>query len=95
MHNTKGEDTIMLKKIVKMLMIALVVLSLAAPMAFAEPLKGEVVAVEGGSYTVKDYNGKEYKITEDLAAGLNLQTGDLVEMELQEAQPVTVKKAEK
>jgi len=85
----------MLKKTVKMLMIALVVLSLAAPMAFADPVKGEVIAVEGGSYTVKDYNGKEYKITEDLAAGLNLQTGDLVEMELQEAQPVNVKKAEK
>ncbi|MGA7877724.1 MAG: hypothetical protein WCA08_18840 [Desulfoferrobacter sp.] len=85
----------MLKKIVKVLMVALVVLSLAAPVAFADPVKGEVVAVEGGTYTVKDYNGKEYKITEDLAAGLNLQTGDLVEMELQEAQPVKVKKAEK
>lgn len=85
----------MLKNIVKILMIALVVLSLAAPMAFADPVKGEVIAVEGGTYTVKDYNGKEYKITEDLAAGLSLQTGDVVEMELQEAQPVSVKKAEK
>ena len=85
----------MLKKTLKMLMVALVVLSLAAPLALAEPVKGEVVAAEGGTYTVTDYNGKEYKITEDLAVGLDLQTGDMVEMEMQEAQPVKVKKAEK
>ncbi len=85
----------MLRKIVKMLMIALVVISLAAPLAFAEPVQGEVIGVEGGTYTVKDYNGKEYQITEDLAAGLNLQTGDLVEVELQEAQPASIKKVEK
>jgi len=85
----------MLKKMIKVLMIALVVLTLAAPLAFAEPVKGEVIAVEGGTYTVKDYNGKEYKLTEDLVTGLNLQTGDVVQMELDEAKPVKVKKAEK
>jgi len=84
----------MFKRILRMLMVALVVLSLAAPVAFAEPVKGEVIAVESGTYTVKDHDGKEYKITEDLAVGLDLQTGDIVEMEMQEAQPVKVKKAE-
>ena len=84
-----------MKQICKVLMAALIVLALAAPAFCAEPVKGEVVAIEGGTYTVKDYNGKEYKITKDLAVGLNLQTGDLVEVELQEAQPAKVKKVEK
>lgn len=85
----------MVKKILKVLMVALIALSLAAPIALAEPIKGEVVVVEGGTYTVKDYDGKEYKITEDLATGLNLQTGDVVQFELQEAKPANVKKVEK
>lgn len=85
----------MLKKILKVLMVALIALSLAAPVALAEPIKGEVVAVEGGTYTVKDYDGKEYQITEDLATGLDLQTGDVVQFELQEAKPANVQKVEK
>ena len=84
-----------MNRIFKVLMAVLIVLALAAPAFCAEPVKGEVIAIEGGTYTVKDYNGKEYKITNDLAMGLNLQTGDLVEVELQEAQPAKVKKVEK
>ncbi len=86
----------MFKNVMRFLMIALVVISLAAPIAFAEgPIKGEVIAAEGGTYTVKDYDGKEYQITEDLATGLNLQTGDVVQFELQEAKPANVQKLEK
>lgn len=84
----------MLRKVFKVLLVALFVFSLAVPVVCAEPVKGEVIGVEGGTYTVKDHDGKEYQITEDLAVGLDLQTGDMVEMELQEAQPVKVKKAE-
>jgi hypothetical protein len=85
----------MMNRIFKVLMAALIVLALAAPAFCAEPVKGEVVAFEGGTYTVKDYNGKVYKITKDLAVGLNLQTGDLVEVELDEAQPTQAKKVKK
>jgi len=84
-----------MKKAIRVLMVALIVLSLAAPAVFAESAKGEIIAVEGGTYTVKDYNGKEYKITQELVMGLNLQTGDLVEVELEQAKPVKVKKVEK
>lgn len=82
-------------RIFKVLTAALIVLVLAAPAFCAEPVKGEVVAIEGGTYTVKDYDGKVYKITEELAVGLNLQTGDVVEIELEQAQPAKVKKVEK
>lgn len=84
-----------MNRIFKVLMAALIVLALAAPAFCAEPVKGEVVAIDGGTYTVKDYNGKVYKITQELAVGLNLQTGDLVEVELEQAQPAKVKKLEK
>lgn len=81
----------MLKNVLKVFLIALFVFSLAVPVVCAEPVKGEVVLFEGGTYTVKDRDGKEYKITEDLAVGLDLETGDLVEIELEDAKPVKVK----
>lgn len=46
-----------MKKMCKGLMAALIVLALAAPAFCAGPVKGEIVAIEGGTYTVKDYNG--------------------------------------
>jgi len=85
----------MLKKVLKILMVAVVALSLAAPVALAEPIKGEVIAIEGGTYTVKDYDGKEYQITEELVTGLDLETGDIVQFDLQEAKPANVKEVPK
>jgi len=85
----------MLKNVLKVFLAALFVFSLAVPAVCAEPVKGEVILIEGGTYIVKDRDGKEYKITQELAVGLDLETGDMVEIELEQAQPVKVKEVEK
>ncbi|MDY0042332.1 MAG: hypothetical protein RBS57_18640 [Desulforhabdus sp.] len=85
----------MLKLVLRILLVALVALTLAAPVAFAEPIQGEVVVIEGGTYTVKDRDGKEYQITQELVTGLDLETGDIVQFELEEAKPVNIKEIPK
>jgi hypothetical protein len=85
----------MVEKFVKILAIATVVLMLTSSLALAGNVDGEITSVEGGVYTVKGADGKEYQIKQELAKDLDLKTGDMVEVYIEEAQPVKVKKKEK
>ncbi|MCK8602882.1 hypothetical protein [Desulfoferrobacter suflitae] len=85
----------MFTRVIRLLVVALAIVSLAAPATFAGgPIKGEIIAIEGGTYTVKDYDGKEYQISEELVTGLDLETGDVVQFELEEAEPVNIQEVD-
>ena len=50
------------------------------------------VDVQGGKYTVQDYNGKVYELDKAYITEENLKTGDTVEYEIVEGKPVHVRK---
>jgi hypothetical protein len=81
----------MMEKLAKALAITAAVLMAVASPALAEKKHGEIIAVAGETYTVKGSDGKEYKVEKDLATGEDLQTGDVVVMEMKDIKPVGVK----
>jgi hypothetical protein len=84
----------MRKRSVGVLLVTLMVLFLSAPFALAEEQTGTIIIIDEqqGVYTVKGDDGKEYQITQELVVGMDLQTGDTVIMEIEEATPVKVRK---
>jgi hypothetical protein len=85
----------MVEKFTKVLAIAVVVLMVASSLALAGSVTGEVTTIEEGVYTIKGADGKEYQIKQELVKDLDLKTGDMVEIYIEEVRPVKVKKTEK
>ena len=74
-----------------------VLLVSATPLLAASDQKsssGTIIEVdmEGGKYTVKDYDGKVYELDKTYITEENLKTGDAVEYEIVEGKPVHVRK---
>jgi len=67
-----------------------------SPFAFGqeEEVPGTVVLVNepAGSFTVKDYDGQEYRIDYGLIVGQDIRTGDTVVVTVKDAEPVKVEK---
>lgn len=85
------------RKLMKTLTCALAVLFVVSTLALAGGAKasGTITAVTKEVVTVKGADGKEYKIQAEKVVQENLKTGDIVEYEIIEAQPVNVKKKAK
>jgi hypothetical protein len=58
----------------------------------ADSVPAQIVKTEGGVYTVKDKDGKEIQIKEELVQRFNPRTGDGVVVYMEGAAPVYVKK---
>jgi hypothetical protein len=74
-----------------------VLLVSSAPLLAADDQKtssGTIIEVDvqGGKYTVKDYDGKVYELDKTYITEENLKAGDAVEYELIESKPAHVKR---
>ena len=58
----------------------------------ANMVSAEVVKTEGGVYTVKGKDGKEIQIKQELVERFNPKTGEMVDVYMEGAAPVHVKK---
>jgi hypothetical protein len=58
----------------------------------ANMVPAEVVKTEGGVYTVKGKDGKEIQIKQELVQRFNPKTGEMVDVYMEGASPVHVKK---